>query len=90
MGFILQNRWKRQYFRKINDEQFQVSRELRKQIVFKRFNLMDDIMFKGRFQVVFLRNVMIYFEDQTKLNLLKKIYDHMEDGGIFLLVRRRV
>ena len=42
---------------------------------------MDDIMFKGRFQVVFLRNVMIYFEDQTKLNLLKKIYDHMEDGG---------
>ena len=66
-------------------EQFQVSRELRKQIVFKRFNLMDDIMFKGRFQVVFLRNVMIYFEDQTKLNLLKKIYDHMEDGGYLFI-----
>ena len=79
------DRWKRQYFRKINDEQFQVSRELRKQIVFKRFNLMDDIMFKGRFQVVFLRNVMIYFEDQTKLNLLKKIYDHMEDGGYLFI-----
>lgn len=46
---------------------------------------MDDIMFKGRFQVVFLRNVMIYFEDQTKLNLLKKIYGHMEDGGYLFI-----
>ena len=28
---------------------------------------------------------MIYFEDQTKLNLLKKIYDHMEDGGYLFI-----
>ena len=27
----------------------------------------------------------IYFEDQTKLNLLKKIYDHMEDGGYLFI-----
>ena len=35
--------------------------------------------------MVFLRNVMIYFEDQTKQNLLKKIYGHMEDGGYLFI-----
>lgn len=81
----LPERWKRQYFKRIDAERFQVSRELRKQIVFKKFNLMDDITFKGRFQVVFLRNVMIYFEDETKRLLLKKIYDHMENGGYLFI-----
>lgn len=78
-------RWKRQYFKRINEEQFQVSRELRKKVVFKKFNLMNDIPFKGKFQAVFLRNVMIYFEDETKTQLLKKIYDHMESGGYLFI-----
>ena len=81
----LPERWKRQYFKRINEEQFQVTKELRKQIIFKKFNLMDDITFKGRFQVVFLRNVMIYFEEETKKKLLKKIYDHMESGGYLFI-----
>lgn len=81
----LPERWKRQYFKRIDSERFKVSSELRKQIVFKKFNLMDDITFKGRFQVVFLRNVMIYFEDETKRYLLEKIYDHMENGGYLFI-----
>ena len=81
----LPERWKRQYFKRIDAEHFQVSSELRKQIVFRKFNLMDDITFKGRFQVVFLRNVMIYFEDETKSFLLNNIYDHMETGGYLFI-----
>lgn len=46
---------------------------------------MDNITFKGKFQVVFLRNVMIYFEDETKKFLLRNIYDHMENGGYLFI-----
>lgn len=81
----LPERWKRQYFKRIDAERFKVSNELRKQIVFKNFNLMDNITFKGKFQVVFLRNVMIYFEDETKKFLLRNIYDHMENGGYLFI-----
>ena len=81
----LPERWKRQYFKRIDAERFKVSNELRKQIVLKNFNIMDNITFKGKFQVVFLRNVMIYFEDETKKFLLKNIYDHMENGGYLFI-----
>lgn len=81
----LPERWKRQYFKKIDDKCFKVTDELRKQVVFKKFNLMDNITFKGKFQVVFLRNVMIYFEDETKKFLLENIYDHMENGGYLFI-----
>jgi len=35
--------------------------------------------------VVFLRNVLIYFDDNTKLQILKKVYDCLEPGGYLFL-----
>lgn len=81
----LPDTWKRRYFRKVSPEQFQAKEEIRKQIVFRQFNLMDDITFKGLFQVVFLRNVMIYFDEETKKKLLWRIYQHMENGGYLFI-----
>ena len=77
----LPDRWKRMHFDKITPEEFQIKKELRKEVSFRQFNLMDDIKFKGLFHLVFLRNVMIYFNEKTKNELLKRIYDHMEYGG---------
>lgn len=58
---------------------------LKKELIFRRFNLMNDFPFRRKFHVVFLRNVMIYFEDETKYNLLHKIYDFMEPGGYLFI-----
>lgn len=81
----LPDTWKRRYFKRISSQQFQAKEEIRKQIVFRQFNLMDDITFKGMFQVVFLRNVMIYFDEETKRQLLERIYQHMEVGGYLFI-----
>lgn len=77
--------WKRRYFKKVSPEEYQISMELRKKIVFQQFNLMDSIPFRGKFHVVFLRNVMIYFEEETKRQLLDRIYNHMVDGGYLFI-----
>lgn len=77
--------WKRRYFKAINSDEFQAIPALRKQIVFRQFNLMDEITFKGLFHVVFLRNVMIYFDEETKRKLLNRIYQHMENGGYLFI-----
>jgi chemotaxis protein methyltransferase CheR len=42
---------------------------------------MDEIPFGNLIQVVFLRNVMIYFEPDTRKILLKKVYDALAPGG---------
>ncbi len=77
----LPDTWKRRYFKMRGAEEYQVNEEIRKEIVFRQFNLMDDIPFKGLFHVVFLRNVMIYFDDETKRKLLQRIYNHLDAGG---------
>lgn len=77
--------WKKRYFKQIGPEEFQVKDELKKQVIYRQFNLMDPIQFKKRFHIVFLRNVMIYFQDDTKYQLIHRIYDHMEPGGYLFI-----
>ena len=70
--------WKRHYFKQISQEEFLVKDELKKEV-------MDPIPFKKKFHIVFLRNVMIYFQDDIKYPLIERIYDHMEPGGYLFI-----
>jgi len=76
--------WKRAYFTKTADG-YQVTENLRKNVVFKTFNLMDPIQFKLKFDVIFCRNVMIYFDKPTKAALIKRYYDALNPGGYLLI-----
>jgi len=47
---------------------------------------MDDrFPFKKKFQVIFCRNVMIYFDAKTRDVLVQKFYDYMEQGGYLFI-----
>ena len=81
----LPDKWKRAHFTRISNEEYEVKKLLTKVNDFRQFNPMDDIKFKGLFHIVFLRNVMIYFDEQTKRNLLNRIYNHMENGGFLFI-----
>ena len=82
----LPEQWKRRFFRKLPDkEHYAVTDELKKEVIFRQFNLMNPFPFKRKMHVVFLRNVMIYFDDRTKRELLQKIYDVMEPGGYLFI-----
>ncbi len=81
----LPENWKRHYFKQISPEEFVVKDDLKKEVIFRQFNLMDPLPFKKRFHIVFLRNVMIYFQDDTKYQLIQRIYDHMEPGGYLFI-----
>ena len=84
----LPDNWKRRFFRPVeNGEYFAVTDELKKEVLFRQFNLMDDFPFRKKLHVIFLRNVMIYFDRPTKQSLIKKLYDVLEPGG-YLFVGR--
>ena len=65
--------------------QFQVKQELKQEVLFRKFNLMDQFPFKKKLHVVFLRNVMIYFDERTKRELVQKVYDNLVPGGYFFI-----
>lgn len=84
----LPENWKRRFFKPIeNGARFEVSAELKQAVLFRKFNLMDAFPFRKKMHVIFLRNVMIYFDRETKQQLIRKIYDILEPGG-YLFVGR--
>ncbi len=75
--------WKTKYFDRMGDGDFKVKDNVRKLVSFKTFNLMDPFNFKAPFEIIFCRNVMIYFEKQRKEELIKKFYRWIAPRGYF-------
>lgn len=64
---------------------FQISQALRSRVSFRKHNLLEPAPIGGPFDVVFLRNVLIYFDVATKRDVLKRIRQSMTpDGYLFL------
>jgi chemotaxis protein methyltransferase CheR len=62
-----------------------VSRDLRGRVRFMRANLLDSLRELGRFDVIMLRNVMIYFDTDTKVALVRRLTDMLEPGGYLII-----
>ena len=77
--------WKREYFKPAVGNRFEISQKVKGNVIFRQFNLMEPITFKRKFDVVFCRNVMIYFDMPTKTALLKRIYDATVPGGYLII-----
>lgn len=77
--------WKSKYFVPAGDNALQVCDKIRKEVVYRTLNLMDNFQFKRQFHLIFCRNVMIYFDTETKKKLVKKFYDWTAPGGYFFI-----
>lgn len=62
-----------------------VKREIQDMVRFSRFNLMEAPSCDFVFDVIFCRNVMIYFDKQTQAALVNRFYDCLGDGGYFFV-----
>lgn len=78
------NRW----FRKGTGENkgiVRVDDALKKLIAFKRLNLIQEWPIKNKFDIIFCRNVFIYFDGPTKEMILERFYDLLNDDGYLIL-----
>ena len=71
---IGQKRWSNYY---------RVKKEIKDIITFRRFNLMEIPSFNNPFDIIFCRNVMIYFDKETQDGLVNRFYDKLKEGGYF-------
>jgi chemotaxis protein methyltransferase CheR len=62
-----------------------INPDLRNLIRFRRLNLMETWPFKGKFDAIFCRNVMIYFDSPTKAKLIDRFVDHIVPGGFLYI-----
>jgi len=74
------------YFNKTKSGDYEVKEELKREILYRRFNLMNQkFPFKKRFDAIFCRNVMIYFDNPTRETLVNKFYDLLVPGGYLFI-----
>ena len=77
--------WKRKYFVANRDGTHTVAPDVKANVIYQTFNLMDPIKFRRKFDVIFCRNVMIYFDQPTKDALVRRFYDATVPGGYLLI-----
>ena len=72
------------YFVK-QDDMWQADAALRAMVTYKEYNLLTDLSPLGKFDIVFCRNVLIYFDQDTKGKVLEQISRLMADDGVLFL-----
>lgn len=72
------------YFQQQGDK-WQIDPALRSMVQYKQFNLLTPASSLGQFDVVFCRNVLIYFDQETKGKVLASIADQMAPDGVLYL-----
>ena len=72
------------YFKQ-NGDKWQLDSSIRSMVQFREFNLLEHPRTLGNFDVVYCRNVLIYFDQETKGKVLNNIAELMpKDGALFL------
>jgi len=73
------------YFKKVPDG-YAVTDQLKKEVTYRKFNLMNkSLPFKKKFDCIWCRNVMIYFDTPTKHELVNRMYESTVNGGYLLI-----
>ena len=75
------------YFTRESDNSWRISDEIRNRVSFGRLNLYDEarVSLLGHLDIVFCRNVIIYFDDASKKVVVRNFYNRLIDDGFLLL-----
>lgn len=82
----LPERWINKYFKEYDSENYIITDKIKKEVIFNNINLMDTkYPFRKKMHIVFCRNVMIYFDNETKDILAERLYEIIEPGGFLFI-----
>lgn len=73
------------YFKQLPENNWELHEPVRKMATFKNVNLLAPFTGLGPFEIVFCRNVLIYFDDKTKADVMNRLADVLVTGGYLYL-----
>lgn len=76
---------RKQRFFMAHDRYWELKPELRSRVSFRELNLLQSYALLGRFDIVFCRNVLIYFSPESKRDILERIAKVLKPGGYLFL-----
>ena len=76
---------KKLFFTKVSEQCMSVNEEIKRLVNFKLFNLLDYYGSMGKFDVIFCRNVLIYFSPQVKSKIINQLAQSLNPNGYLFL-----
>lgn len=76
---------KKQFFESADNGMFKVKDEVKTMVSFRQMNLLNNYSLIGRFDIVFCRNVLIYFSAELKSQIISQIHGTLNDAGYLFL-----
>lgn len=73
------------HFTQQENDRWQLSGKIMKMVKFEQFNLLDSMAAFGKFDVIFCRNVLIYFDEETKADIFTRMARQLADDGLLYL-----
>ncbi|HEY3698074.1 MAG TPA: protein-glutamate O-methyltransferase CheR [Spongiibacteraceae bacterium] len=75
----------KRYFDPVNADRWRLKKEIAQRVRFQSLNLLDSYLTLGKFDIVFCRNVLIYFSGERKADILRRIHATLKPGGYLIL-----
>lgn len=75
----------KRYFDKLDSGSWKIKAPIRSRVDFRYLNLIDSYSSLGKFDVIFCRNVLIYFSSDLKLDILTRMHKSLNPGGYLFL-----
>jgi chemotaxis protein methyltransferase CheR len=73
------------FFEPVIADRWRVKKEVRQRVRFQSLNLLDSYLTLGKFDIIFCRNVLIYFAGERKLDILWRMHANLRPGGYLIL-----
>ena len=85
IGRGLSEERQRNFFTRTDSGAWKVKPEIRKMVDFRPLNLLDSYALLGKFDIIFCRNVLIYFSAELKRDILERMHACLKPGGYLIL-----
>jgi chemotaxis protein methyltransferase CheR len=73
------------YFSKLDNNTWRINEDMRRMVTFKQSNLLLPYLAMGKFDIIMCRNVLIYFDDATKRDVLNRLCECLNPHGYLFL-----
>jgi chemotaxis protein methyltransferase CheR len=76
---------KKKYFTKSPDDIYKLNERIKSRVRFQRLNLLESYATLGKFDIIFCRNVLIYFSNENKADIMNKFSRSLQKDGVLIL-----
>lgn len=76
---------KSKYFAKIDNDSYKLNEKIKSRVRFQHLNLLGSYATLGKFDIIFCRNVLIYFSNENKTEMIDKFAKSLQEDGVLVL-----